>query len=205
MSPQVMERAFDPFFTTKGIGKGTGLGLSQVYGVARQAGGTAQIASAPGGGTVVTLLLRRSAAEAEAPASPTEPPAILAPEAGRTVLVVDDEGPVRALACEILELLGYRVLEADSGEAALEILETVQPDVMLFDYAMPGMNGAELARLARLRLPDTPIVFASGYADTAQVEAALGGTAMILRKPFNMETLAQTIAGLLRESRSAGP
>jgi signal transduction histidine kinase len=200
MSAQVMERAFDPFFTTKGIGKGTGLGLSQVYGVARQAGGTAQIASAPGGGTVVTLLLRRSAAAAEVPASRTEPSAILAPEAGRTVLVVDDEGAVRALACEILELLGYQVLAADSGEAALAMLETVQPDLMLFDYAMPGMNGAELARLARLRLPDVPIVFASGYADTAQVEAALGGTAIILRKPFNMETLAQTIAGLLQGS-----
>ena len=190
----------DPFFTTKGIGKGTGLGLSQVYGVARQAGGTAQIASNPGGGTVVTLLLRRSAAEAEAPASQTEPAAILAPEAGRTVLVVDDEGAVRALACEILELLGYQVLEADSGEAALAMLETVQPDLMLFDYAMPVMNGAELARLARLRWPDVPIVFASGYADTAQVEAALGGTAIILRKPFNMETLAQTSAGLLQGS-----
>jgi signal transduction histidine kinase len=200
MSAQVMERAFDPFFTTKGVGKGTGLGLSQVYGVARQAGGTARIASAPGGGTMVTLLLRRSAAEAEALASPAEPPAILAPEAGRTVLVVDDEGAVRALACEILELLGYKVLAADSGEAALEILETARPDLMLFDYAMPGMNGAELARLARLRLPDTPIVFASGYADTAQVEAALGGAAIILRKPFNMETLAQTIAGLLQGS-----
>jgi signal transduction histidine kinase len=204
MSPQVMERAFDPFFTTKGVGKGTGLGLSQVYGVARQAGGTAQIASAPGGGTVVTLLLRRSAALAEAPASRSELPAILAPEAGRVVLVVDDEDAVRALACEILELLGYRALAAASGEAALAMLETARPDLMLFDYAMPGMNGAELARLARLRLPETPIVFASGYADTAQVEAALGGEAIILRKPFNMETLAQTIAGLLSRPAVAG-
>jgi signal transduction histidine kinase/ActR/RegA family two-component response regulator len=204
MPPAVMERAFDPFFTTKGVGKGTGLGLSQVYGVARQAGGTAKIASRPGGGTVVTLMLRRSTLPAEAGAATLgEPPAVLAPQPGCTVLVVDDERAVRALAGEILELLGYRVLEAESGEAALEILEDVRPDVMLFDYAMPGMNGAELARLARLRWPDTPIVFASGYADTAQVEAALGGEAIILRKPFNMETLAQTIAGLL-QGASAG-
>jgi len=198
MAPEVVERAFDPFFTTKGIGKGTGLGLSQVYGVARQAGGTAQIESAPGRGTVVTLLLRRSSqpARAAAPAK-AEPAPVLAPAAGGTVLVVDDEGPVRALAGEILQLLGYRVLLAESGPAALEILQETKPDLMLFDYAMPGMNGAELAKQARARWPDVPIVFASGHADTAQVEAALGGEAEILRKPFNMETLAQTIARLL--------
>jgi signal transduction histidine kinase/ActR/RegA family two-component response regulator len=198
MSPEVIERAFDPFFTTKGIGKGTGLGLSQVYGVARQAGGTARIDSAPGGGTVVTLLLRRSSAAAQPPTVQAQPEPVLAPDPGCTILVVDDEGPVRALACEILELLGYQVLQADSGASALDLLETVQPDLMLFDYAMPVMNGAELARRARERWPDTPIVLASGYADTAQVEAALGGQAVILRKPFDMETLAQTIAGLLR-------
>jgi CheY-like chemotaxis protein len=82
------------------------------------------------------------------------------------------------------------------------MLETVKPDVMLFDYAMPLMNGAELARLARQRLPEAPIVIASGYADTAQVEAALGGEAVILRKPFNMEALAQTVAGLLGRRRN---
>ena len=205
LSPAVLERAFDPFFTTKGIGKGTGLGLSQVYGVARQAGGTAQIANGAQGGAVVTLLLRRATLSDDIPTARAEPTEVLAPEAGRIVLVVDDEAAVRTLACEILELLGYRVLEASSGETALETMETIKPDVMLFDFAMPGMNGAELAKLARLRWPDVPIVFASGYADTAQVEAALGGEAIILRKPFNMETLAQTIAGLLQGSvRPAG-
>jgi len=93
--------------------------------------------------------------------------------------------------------------EAESGEAALEILEGVRPDLMLLDYAMPGMNGAELAKLARERWPDVPIVFASGHADTAQVEAALGGEAEILRKPFDMETLAQTIARLLSRPEKA--
>jgi CheY-like chemotaxis protein len=203
MAAEVIQRAFDPFFTTKGVGKGTGLGLSQVYGVARQAGGTAEIASTLGAGTVVTLLLRRSTATEEAPPvhAPRRP--VLAPQGGRTVLLVDDEDAVRELTAETLEMLGYRVLSADGGPKALEMLETVRPDLMLFDYAMPSMNGAELARLARLRWPDVPIVIASGYADTAQVEAALGGEAAILRKPFNMETLAQTVAGLVGSAEAA--
>ncbi|HEX5264310.1 MAG TPA: response regulator [Phenylobacterium sp.] len=197
MSAQVIERAFDPFFTTKGVGKGTGLGLSQVYGVARQAGGKAEIESAPGAGTVVRLLLRRSMTDAGEHAKRPDQQPILAPEAGGSILVVDDEAPVRALASETLQLLGYRVLEADGGAAALAILEHERPDLMLFDYAMPGMNGAELAGRVRERWPEIPIIFASGHADTAAVDQALGGRATILRKPFNMETLAQTVAGLL--------
>jgi signal transduction histidine kinase/ActR/RegA family two-component response regulator len=204
MAPEVMQRAFDPFFTTKGVGKGTGLGLSQVYGVARQAGGTAEIANAPGGGTVVILLLRRSTTPVDEGETRDAPRPILAPRVGRTILMVDDDDPVRRLTRETLELLGYRVLEADSGAKALDMLETLRPDLMLFDYAMPGMNGAELARLARARWADTPIVIASGHADTAQIEAALGGEAVLLRKPFNMEALAQTIAGLLQESETGG-
>ena len=113
------------------------------------------------------------------------------------MLLVDDEDAVRELTAETLEMLGYRVLQADSGAKALDMLETVATDLMLFDYAMPLMNGAELARLARQRRPEAPIVIASGYADTAQVEAALGGAAVILRKPFNMEAQAETVAGLL--------
>jgi len=109
MPREVIERAFDPFFTTKGVGKGTGLGLSQVYGVARQAGGTAQIASTPGGGTVVTLLLRRSAAAAPAEAARTEAQPILAPETGRTVLVVDN-GDNRNLKLGVRNLKGVTLL-----------------------------------------------------------------------------------------------
>ncbi|MBS0333677.1 MAG: response regulator, partial [Proteobacteria bacterium] len=180
MSREVAERAFDPFFTTKEVGRGTGLGLSQVYGVARQAGGAARIDSTPGLGTVVTLFLRRSDDAADGAETEGEPAPVLAPSGGRTVLVVDDDDAVRALAGEILQLLGYRVLQADSGAKALDMLETAKPDLMLFDYAMPDMNGAELARRARMLRPDTPIVFASGYADTEAVESALGGEAVIL-------------------------
>jgi signal transduction histidine kinase/ActR/RegA family two-component response regulator len=201
MAPEVIERAFDPFFTTKGVGKGTGLGLSQVYGVARQAGGAAQIESRPGGGTAVTLLLRRSPAPVSSKVAREAPPQpILAPAAGRTVLVVDDEDALRELACETLELLGYRVLEADGGNRALDMLQTVRPDLMLLDYAMPGMNGAEVARQARRRWPDLPIVFASGHADSQQVEAALDGEAPFLRKPFSMDALARVVGERLRAS-----
>jgi CheY-like chemotaxis protein len=198
MSPEIIDRAFDPYFTTKGVGQGTGLGLSQVYGVARQAGGAARIKSVTGDGSergpTVTLFLRRSTRPVDAvPDRAAEKP-ILAPEGGRTVLVVDDEEQVRALACETLSLLGYRVLDAASGQAALAVLEGERPDVMLCDYAMPGMSGAELARQARARWPQLPIIFASGHADTEAVEQAVGGEAQILRKPFDMDSLARALA-----------
>jgi CheY-like chemotaxis protein len=198
MPPEIAERAFDPFFTTKGVGKGTGLGLSQVYGVARQAGGGAQIVSVPGQGTTVKLFLRRSAEAAAGDASADEeaPVPIVAPFAA-TVLVVDDDGEVRNLVRDTLDLLGYRVLTADSGPAALEILDRTRPDLMLVDFAMPGMNGAEAAGLARQKWSEMPIVFASGYADTDQVDTALGSQAVILRKPFDMEELARTVARAL--------
>ena len=199
MSQDVIERAFDPFFTTKGVGKGTGLGLSQVYGVARQAGGTARIVSGPGG-TTVSLFLRQSRRPVEAATDHSAPQPLLAPEGGRMVLVVDDEDQVRALASETLGMLGYEVLDADSGTAALAILETTRPDIMLFDYAMPGMSGAELARQARELWPDVPIVFASGHADTEAVEQAVGGEALILRKPFDIESLARALAGVAKKA-----
>jgi CheY-like chemotaxis protein len=198
MSREVIDRAFDPFFTTKGVGQGTGLGLSQVYGVARQAGGAARIESVtepgPNRGTTVTLYLRRSRRPVDALPDREASKPILAPEGGRTVLVVDDEDQVRALACETLALLGYRVLDAASGAAALAILEAERPDVMLCDYAMPGMSGAELAQQARSRWPQLPIIFASGHADTEAVEQAVGGEAQILRKPFDMDSLARALA-----------
>jgi CheY-like chemotaxis protein len=201
MGPEVLQRAFDPFFTTKGVGKGTGLGLSQVYGVARQAGGVARIDSRPGKGARVSLLLRRSEALATGPeAGAGAGVAIFAPRPGAAVLVVDDETQVRELACETLRMLGYAADGADSGPAAVERLQTAVPDLVVMDYAMPGMSGAEAARILRERRPDVPIIFASGYADTAAVEAALGREAVILRKPFNMDELAAAVAGALAQT-----
>ena len=196
MSPEIAERAFDPFFTTKGVGKGTGLGLSQVYGVARQAGGLARIETSPGHGTIVALFLRRSDAPlyGEGADDASASGAVLAPRPGLIVMIVDDEAQVRSLTSDALSLLGYRPIAADSGAAALSALIEETPDVVVMDYAMPGMSGAEAAVQARRIRPGLPIIFASGYADTAAVEAAVGPEAVILHKPFNMEELARAVA-----------
>ncbi len=203
MPPEVTARAFDPFFTTKGVGKGAGLGLSQVYGVARQAGGEAQIESEPGKGTKVILLLRRSPMDAPAAETLVQPMRTNLAEQDQsiTVLVVDDDDQVRGLVCDSLDLMGYRVVEAPDGPRALAALKETPPDVVLLDFAMPGMNGAEVATLARRERPDLPIVFASGYAETEAVHRALGEGAAILRKPFEMNELAHA----LREAMDASP
>jgi len=200
MSPEIIERAFDPFFTTKTVGKGTGLGLSQVYGVARQAGGEARIESVLGAGTKITVMLRRSGAAATATAAHPQPSAVLAPVPGARVLVVDDDDQVRTLLRDTLELLGYAVTEADGGAQALRLLEGERPDVMLLDFAMPQMNGAQVADRARRLWPDLPIVFASGHADSAAITAALGEGATVLRKPFDMDALARTLSGMSRQA-----
>jgi signal transduction histidine kinase len=194
MAPEVRARAFEPFFTTKGVGHGTGLGLAQVYAMARQSGGTARIASEPGQGAVVSLFLRR-AHEAAALAAPEPAPADRVPHAvtHKTVLVVDDDAEVRSLLSELLRALGHQVTEAADGPSALALLERTTPDVMLADFAMPGMNGAELATAALARWPNLPIVFASGYADIAQLKTSVGSGATIIRKPFTLETLNAAI------------
>jgi DNA-binding response OmpR family regulator len=193
MTPDVLARAFDPFFTTKPAGKGTGLGLSQVYGSARQAGGSVNIVSELGQGTAVSIRLRVStdaATQAEAPNEHTER---LNTE---TILVVDDDADVRGLVGDFLTEIGYRTYVADGGEAALRIIEQVKPDLLLADFAMPGANGAEVARAIRQRLPHVPILFFSGYADTTALEAAVG-KAPLLRKPFRPSELATTIRTIL--------
>jgi CheY-like chemotaxis protein len=203
MPTEVAARAFDPFFTTKGVGKGTGLGLSQVYGFAKQAGGTARLDSMPGRGTVVTLFLRRADQQpddaAAEPHAMDQPSVVQAAE----VLVVDDDQDVRQILAETLRDLGYRVREAEGGEAALALLEQAPPDVLVVDFAMPGMNGAELARAVRALHPRLPVVFASGYAETAAIDAAIEGPPLLLRKPFRMEELEAILATALE--RASGP
>jgi signal transduction histidine kinase len=196
MAPEVAARAFDPFFTTKGVGRGTGLGLSQVYGIARQAGGTARIESAPDEGTTVRLFLRRTDAAALAEEA-SQDGAAGAGAASASILVVDDDPDVRRLLVECLEALGYKVTEAEDGAAALAALDRVSPDLLLVDFAMPGMNGAEVATAARERHPGLPVLFASGYSDTAAIEAVAGPEAAVLRKPFRFDALRDAVAAAL--------
>jgi DNA-binding response OmpR family regulator/two-component sensor histidine kinase len=193
MEPDVLAQAIDPFFTTKPAGKGTGLGLSQVYGIARQAGGTLLIESAVGKGTTVTMVLRLSTGLA---AGPTVDAVSASQRNSETVLIVDDDEDVRALVQDFLNEIGYCTHVAANGEAALALLEEIRPDLVLADFAMPGSNGAEVARAMRQQLPDLPILFVSGHADTAAVEAAVGH-APLLRKPFLPGELAASIRSLL--------
>ena len=197
MTESVVTRAFDPFFTTKGVGKGTGLGLSQVYGMARQAGGDAAIRSELGKGTTVTILLPRSDAviptpapsNASAPPEPVQPPS--------RILVVDDDPEVRNILVASLEVLGYAVTGEQDGPAALRAIEAGEPDLMIVDFAMPGMNGADVANQARARCPGLRIIFASGYADIAAIEGAVGSSSTILRKPFDIAELETAVRNLL--------
>jgi CheY-like chemotaxis protein len=114
------------------------------------------------------------------------------------VLVVDDDADVRRFLIDSLEGLGYRVEEADDGRAGLAALERLVPDIMVVDFAMPGMNGAEVARAVRARRPDLPIVFASGYADTAAIKGVNGREVTVLRKPFRVDELEAVLAEALR-------
>jgi CheY-like chemotaxis protein len=196
MPPEVAARAVDPFFTTKGVGKGTGLGLSQVYGIARQAGGTVRIETSPGAGTTVRVLLPRTEPPEDAVAA-AQLERTAGPDGDAAILVVDDDPDIRRMLAASLDALGYRVLQAADGPEGLSALLTHAPDLMIVDFAMPGMNGAEVARRARLQRPDLPILFASGYADTDAIHQAAGVDAPLLRKPFRIAALQRALEDVL--------
>ena len=203
MSPEIRARAMEPFFTTKEVGRGTGLGLAQVYGIARQSGGDVRIESTPGQGTTVSILLpaagaRPAGEEIAASDSPGELVTGVVPEA--RVLVVDDDDDVRATFVTALEEPGYAPLEASSGEAALQIIRT-DPTIAaaIFDFAMPGMNGAVLAERTRRDRPGLPILIASGYADTEALDRV--PDAPILRKPIRIAELADALRRAMRPCR----
>jgi len=191
MPPEVTARAFEPFFTTKPVGRGTGLGLSQVYAFARQAGGTARIESAPGHGTTVRILLPVAAGAMESDGGredAREDPALRA-----HVLLVDDEADVRAGLAALLEASGCTVREAADGLTGLALLREAETrtDVLVVDYAMPGMNGAAVALAARRIRPDLPVVFVTGYADMVEIGTVSG--APVVRKPVRREELVATL------------
>ena len=187
----LVSKVFDPFFTTKPVGSGTGLGLSQVYGFAQQSGGAARIASAPGGGTTVELAFPLADGQPEPALAGTPPPSAGTPPR-RRILVIEDDADVRRVICESLELAGHVVASAADGEAGLAQLACDAPDLVIVDYAMPGMNGADVIQQARKGLPALPIILATGYADMVEVGRVLG-TQSILTKPFDIASLLHAV------------
>ena len=198
MSPDVKARAFDPFFTTKGPGAGSGLGLSQVYGMARQSGGTVVIDSTLGEGTRVSLLLPRAMVAGEnAVEAPKEPLQLPSPGTqGDLILVVDDDNAVRQVTVEMARDLGCEVAQATGGEQALALIGKLTPKLILLDYAMPGMNGLQLARELRSRGVTAPIALVTGYAELSEADVAASQLAGLLRKPFTIRQLQALLTQL---------
>jgi PAS domain S-box-containing protein len=201
MPPEVIERAFEPFFTTKEVGKGTGLGLSMVYGMARQSGGTARIESAPGKGTSVTLLFRKaSEVAAEAKAAESQAPAPDMATEPLTILVIDDDPDVRDFIAATLEEQGYGVVNAGDGRDGIRQFEELRPDLVIVDFIMPGLSGADVARKIRAKVADQPILFVSGYSETDAVKRT-APDAPLLTKPFRADALHKAVRGALPPAR----
>jgi signal transduction histidine kinase len=194
MSAEVLERVFEPFFTTKEVGKGTGLGLSMVFGVVKQSGGTVRIRSRLREGTTVQIYLPRAITKPAFVAGRAR----LAPVPGSgDILVVDDDTEVRWIIAQDLQDMGYAVTEADSGRAALSILEGEAPcDLLVADLVMPGLSGLDTLRLARRSRPGLKVLFVSGYADLSRFGANLSEYPL-LKKPFKLESLGDAVQAAL--------
>jgi len=192
MDEDVASRAFEPFFTTKEIGKGTGLGLSMVYGMARQSGGTARIETAPGGGTTIKLFFKAALpGEKAAPASREETgPAGVQKSA--SILVVDDDPDVRGFIAEALAEEGFQVRDCADGHKALEEFATCRPDLVILDFVMPAMSGAEVASRMLGNVPDQKILFVSGYSETDAIKA-IAPDLPLLPKPFRSDALCRAV------------
>ncbi|MAG56672.1 MAG: hybrid sensor histidine kinase/response regulator [Planctomycetes bacterium] len=199
MSEETKARIFEPFFTTKPMSLGTGLGLSTVYGIVRQCGGAIEVKSDVGHGTRVRVYLpeQNSPARSTTPMIPTQTPDLRS----GTVLIVEDETPVRDVVRRTLERHGYRVLEAgDAAEAQQVLLQRhASIDVAVCDVVMPGLSGPELAELVRVRYPSMKILFMSGYPESPRL--LLRG-APFLRKPFPPSLLIKNVERLIEERRA---
>jgi CheY-like chemotaxis protein len=198
MDAATLQKATEPFFSTKELGKGTGLGLSMVHGLAVQLHGALRLHSQIGVGTTAELWLPRTALAVEEETSPALAPKDIG--IGKiTILVVDDDALIAMSTVDMLEDLGHDVIEANSGEGALDILKDGRAvDLLITDYSMPRMNGAQLASAARSLRPDLPILLATGYAELPE------GSSLDLprlAKPYQQNQLAAEVAKLVRHER----
>jgi len=201
LAPHLAHQALDPFVSAKPTGMAAGLGLSVVYGISRRAGGTTILDARPHGGTSAIVYLRLAPAETDlAPSSAPD----LEITAGATfdfgglrIMLVDDEPETRTIVALTLESLGCEVVQAGSGAHALALAEHFTPDLFVLDFAMPGMNGAELASALRARNGQSRIAFLTGFADRVAIEAALGRDVALVYKPASRPQLAQVIADAL--------
>lgn len=191
--PDVLAKVFEPFFTTKPIGQGTGLGLSMIYGFAQQSGGQVRIESKHGEGTTVELYL--PSLDTAEPEQATAARSSGDMGRGKTVLLVEDDESVRLIVADVLAELSYVVLEACDADAAVPVLSSDMPiDLMVSDVGLPGMNGRQLADVARSIRPDLPILFITGYAENAASKSDfLGMNMAMIGKPFSVDALAAAI------------
>ena len=191
--PAVLGKIFEPFFTTKEVGKGTGLGLSTVYGIVKQSGGFIFADSKVGEGTRFVIYLpvhREEAATGKSRKTPKEKADEL--WGSGTVLLVEDEPMVRAVAERALTRHGYQVITADNGEEALEVLARNEPvDLLISDVVMPGMDGPTMVEQARQTRPDLKILFMSGYAEEQLRNSLDVDNVSFLPKPFSVQELAE--------------
>jgi CheY-like chemotaxis protein len=201
MQPDVLAHAFEPFFTTKAHGKGTGLGLAQLYGFAKQSGGTARLESAPGQGTTVSIYLPRTYEQVTRDVLVRTK--ALAIRRAR-ILVLDDDDEVRTVTCETIKELGYEAVAVGDPVEALERLAEEQFDLLITDVAMPGLTGVEVAREIRSSGNAIPIVFSSGYADVHEFGEELSDE-VVLRKPFRLTDIASRIETALEPPQIREP
>lgn len=198
MPPEVATQAFDPFFTTKEVGKGSGLGLSMVYGFVKQSGGHIEIDSEPGTGTAITIYLPRAVGT---PTVMSDDNVGQEPRGrGETIVLVEDEPEVRALAVTLLDGMGYKVIEAASAGAAVAMFEaTPRVDLLLTDVILPGgMSGPDLAEEVGSRWPEAKILFMTGYTEVeVQGRLGLGNGVELLQKPFRKAELARKVRMVL--------
>lgn len=203
MTKEVKRRIFEPFYTTKSAGQGTGLGLAMVYGIVRQAGGSISVESGVGAGTTFQIFLPAVAEAAPVGAGPKSAPKCVGPE---TILITEDELPVRKLLRRALEIQGYAVLEAGSAIEAEQVAERHSGEIHLLitDVVMPNCDGGELAASIRRSRPGIPVLFVSGYADDRIVHEglALPGDSF-LQKPFSISALVERVRALLDSSPSS--